>query len=440
LLNASSFLFLKLSFKKQQKEEIVMALHLQELITRELSGENTGKIAALTGESNAGVTDSIGTASATIMGGLMNKAATPDGATEILTRITSSGYNGDFLNRFGDMLSSDRGADTLLESGKELLGCLFGSKLDELDKVFSSATGRAKGSSLSLLAIIAPVVMSILGKKVDADNLGSLGLMSLLNSQKSFVQSAAPSRLSGVLGLLSLSQLGGMPPSSPTGIPGNIPSFLKGLWPFFLILAALFLLINTCSSPSGQETPPATEAVATDTVTAPETAPAPLPADTSAVTSDALGAFGEYALPNGVKLNIPELGIERKLIAFIQDATKPADKETWFSFDRLVFDTGKSTLMATSQEQLNNIGEILKAYPAVELKIGGYTDNVGDPQANKKLSQARAETVMAELVKLGIDNIRLAAEGYGIEHPVADNATEEGRQQNRRVDCRVTKK
>jgi outer membrane protein OmpA-like peptidoglycan-associated protein len=47
---------------------------------------------------------------------------------------------------------------------------------------------------------------------------------------------------------------------------------------------------------------------------------------------------------------------------------------------------------------------------------------------------------MAEVVKLGIDQKRLAAEGYGDQHPVADNATEEGRQKNRRVDCRVSKK
>lgn len=176
------------------------------------------------------------------------------------------------------------------------------------------------------------------------------------------------------------------------------------------------------------------------------TAPIPTAAapDTAAVaapdSANALGAFAEYELPNGVKLNIPEFGIERKLIAFIEDATKPADKETWFSFDRLVFDTGKATLKPESQEQINNINEILKAFPAVTLKFGGYTDNAGNPQANLKLSQERAEAVMAEIVKLGIDKARLAAEGYGDQHPVADNATEEGRQKNRRVDCRVAKK
>ncbi len=133
-------------------------------------------------------------------------------------------------------------------------------------------------------------------------------------------------------------------------------------------------------------------------------------------------------------------GIESKLVAFIEDASKPVDKTTWFSFDRLLFETGKSTLKPSSQEQLVNIAEILKAYPGVEVKIGGYTDNTGDAAANQKLSDERAKSVMAELVKLGIDEERMAAEGYGQEHPVASNDTEEGRAQNRRIDIRVTKK
>jgi cytochrome c oxidase subunit 2 len=143
------------------------------------------------------------------------------------------------------------------------------------------------------------------------------------------------------------------------------------------------------------------------------------------------------------KLNLAGVvanGIENKLIAFIEDKTKAVDKTTWFSFDRLLFETGKSTLKPESQEQLNNIALILKNYPEVDLKVGGYTDNVGDPKKNKALSDERAKSVVAELVKLGVEEKRLKAEGYGEEHPVADNKTEEGRAQNRRIDVRVTKK
>lgn len=153
-----------------------------------------------------------------------------------------------------------------------------------------------------------------------------------------------------------------------------------------------------------------------------------------------LGQFMATKLPNGVELKLPEFGVERKLIAFIEDKSKPVDRATWFSFDRLDFETGSATLKPTSAEQLKNIAEIMNAYPKVAVKIGGYTDNVGNADANLKLSRMRAENTRQELVKLGVDAKRLEAEGYGEKHPVADNATEEGRQKNRRIDLRVTRK
>ena len=55
---------------------------------------------------------------------------------------------------------------------------------------------------------------------------------------------------------------------------------------------------------------------------------------------------------------------------------------TWFDFDRLLFDTGQATLQPASQDQLTDIADILKAYPQVKIRIGGYTDNTGDPAAN----------------------------------------------------------
>jgi outer membrane protein OmpA-like peptidoglycan-associated protein len=86
------------------------------------------------------------------------------------------------------------------------------------------------------------------------------------------------------------------------------------------------------------------------------------------------------------------------------------------------------------------VAEIMKAYPKVKAKIGGYTDNTGDPDSNLKLSQDRATNVMNELVVLGVASDRLTAEGYGQQHPVADNGTDAGRQQNRRIAFRVTEK
>lgn len=416
-----------------------MALNLLELITTGLSGENIGKMAALLGEETSSVKGSLGAVAASIMSGLMNKASATGGAHEIFSQLNAGGFNGDFLNKYGSMLAVGSSTAELQKTGSSLISFLFGRKSDDLGKVIASSTGLAKSSASSLLGMMAPFVMAVLGKQAASDNLDSEGLANLLHAQKNAVQNVAPSGLPGVLGLVSLSQLGGMPPSVPTGIPGNLASFAKGLWPFLLGLAVLGLFLKTCGHQPTKETPPPAAEIAPDTTAAaPDTSTA-VP-DSAAVAADSLGAFGEYELPNGVKLNIPEFGIERKLIAFIEDKTKAVDKETWFSFDRIVFDTGKATLKPESQEQINNINEILKAFPNVSLKFGGYTDNVGDAQANLKLSKERAETVMSEIMKLGIGQERLEAEGYGDQHPVADNATEEGRQKNRRVDCRVTKK
>jgi len=148
----------------------------------------------------------------------------------------------------------------------------------------------------------------------------------------------------------------------------------------------------------------------------------------------------DLTLDGGVSLKGVDVdGIEASLLNFIK-SDKPVDKTTWFDFDRLTFETGSATLKPESQEQLKNIAEILKAYPNVSVKLGGYTDNTGNADANLKLSGDRAQSVKKELTALGIAADRLESEGYGQEHPVASNDTEEGRAQNRRISIQVTKK
>jgi outer membrane protein OmpA-like peptidoglycan-associated protein len=147
-------------------------------------------------------------------------------------------------------------------------------------------------------------------------------------------------------------------------------------------------------------------------------------------------------LPGGFALTGNPTGIEAQLVGFVDDAGKAVDKTTWFNFDRLTFKTGSSELeMDKSKEQLTNMVEILKAYPKLKLKVGGYTDNQGKADANKKLSTARATTVAKAILGMGIKADRLDPEGYGDQHPVcAANDTEECRAQNRRIAVRVTSK
>jgi K(+)-stimulated pyrophosphate-energized sodium pump len=146
------------------------------------------------------------------------------------------------------------------------------------------------------------------------------------------------------------------------------------------------------------------------------------------------------SLPSGFEVKGDTAGIERGLIAFIEGPA-PVDKTSWFNFDRVTFKTGSAAIdMGKSNEQLVNLSEILTAYPGTKLKIGGYTDNTGDEAANMKLSADRANAVRNALMLMGVDGARLEAEGYGSQHPVADNATDEGRAKNRRIAVRVSAK
>ena len=111
-------------------------------------------------------------------------------------------------------------------------------------------------------------------------------------------------------------------------------------------------------------------------------------------------------LPNGKELDTYKGGIEDQLVTFLSSDWKSlgADslKKKWFDFDNLNFELGKSTIVPASEKQLDNISEILKAFPDAKNKIGGYTDASGNADANKKLSQDSADAAKAGLVKRGV--------------------------------------
>jgi OOP family OmpA-OmpF porin len=105
------------------------------------------------------------------------------------------------------------------------------------------------------------------------------------------------------------------------------------------------------------------------------------------------------------------------------------------AMNNILFDTGRATLTAGSASALALIGDVLKADPALRLEIQGHTDNVGAKPANLTLSQQRAAAVRDYLIKtFAIAPDRLTSSGFGDSKPVADNATEPGRAQNRRVE------
>jgi outer membrane protein OmpA-like peptidoglycan-associated protein len=100
----------------------------------------------------------------------------------------------------------------------------------------------------------------------------------------------------------------------------------------------------------------------------------------------------------------------------------------------VLFESGQAELKADAHTSLVEVVDLLQSEPDKKIRIEGHTDGVGEAAANIKLSERRAESVMAALVALGVDASRITSVGMGEDFPIASNENEEGRSKNRRVD------
>jgi outer membrane protein OmpA-like peptidoglycan-associated protein len=108
--------------------------------------------------------------------------------------------------------------------------------------------------------------------------------------------------------------------------------------------------------------------------------------------------------------------------------------------DKVQFELGKAELLPVSFSLLDEVAAMMKDNPQIELlQVEGHTDSIGSATANKTLSNNRAESVRKYIIAKGIAKARLASKGFGPDKPIADNSTDQGREQNRRVEFNILK-
>jgi OmpA-OmpF porin, OOP family len=391
-----------------------MAVNLVELVKGYLTPDIIQKAGSFVGESETATQKAMNGIVPTLIGAFANQASTTGGAEKLIRMLDAGKYDGSALNNLGSLFSGGETTRKAVTEGKDILGSLLGNKTEGLIEQIARFAGIRTGSASSLMALAVPLIMNLLGRQRATIGQSPSALAALLGEQKSWLSSLLPAGIASFLGWT------GYESARPREAPAYVepkretPSWLVPLLVLGgIALVALAWLLNRPAPV--RETPVATR-----------------PAAPAAKMTD-------LELPGGVKVSVPEGSFNYSLhqwLAGTTDTTVPKR----FVFDNLNFETGSTQLTSESMPTVESLVVILKAYPAVAVRLEGHTDSTGDAAANKKLSLDRAVVVKEIMIKGGIADTRVGTDGYGQEKPIASNETEEGRAKNRRTELVVEKR
>jgi outer membrane protein OmpA-like peptidoglycan-associated protein len=159
--------------------------------------------------------------------------------------------------------------------------------------------------------------------------------------------------------------------------------------------------------------------------------------------------YAEVLVPVGQKYDLTYLSLGRRDIAATVSVTNEPNQNVKltlrykreappppFVLSGVNFDTGKATIRPESFSRLDIVVDFMTHKKSSVVEISGHTDNVGNPRANKTLSDKRAQACRDYIVSKGVDRGRVKSIGYGDERPIAGNGTDEGRQKNRRIEAK----
>lgn len=426
-----------------------MANSMFESVLGMITPEMTQSLAGRFGGPPSAIQHGLSAATAATLNGLAKNSSDSGFTDQVMQMVNRAGSQNIAANAASIASAGAGGAAGDLVNRFSTL--VFGPQQGHLAKLVSEHSDVSINAGSGLLKSAAGLVLGNLATRHSAGSFSSGTLASTLRTEGSNLASYVPGSF--------LARLGGTVGDGADRVSGsgsNVihtrgprqPTARSTRWIIPVVAVALgAALLGWLASRQGYNTRPSpalTEMPRSPGPTVTESPANAGPATTvprAGIPSEpSLANRENVSLPDGTDIRVPSDGVEARLVRYLQDSSARASEVTGFDFDRLLFDTGRATLQPQSNEQLDDVAAIMKAYPAVKIRVGGYTDNTGDPNANQKLSQERANSVMTALTQRGVDPSRLSARGYGDQNPVADNSTSEGRQKNRRISIRVAEK
>ena len=342
-----------------------------------LDGGSIDQIASASGASSQSVLQGLKFSIGAVLAGMASKSEDYNSLRTILDLApTGEGIFPQIAHTVADPNSA------LLSAGRSLISAVFGTSGAAVSDAVAAGSGLHTATSSTLLAAASALVTSVLSRRVRMEGLTMHALGDLLQQESGAVRHALPGRLAGMLYPATGAAVS--PVAARAVAPERTVNWLP-LLALALLIPALLWLVRLGTKPTIRKA-------------------------------------------THVTVVTPRLGSANRAVI---DPIYAA-KQDLANID-LKFDTGSVRLRGDSDRDLDKIAASLNRYPDVHMTVNGYTDNLGSSAQNVQLSQERADRVVAELVQRGVPADRLSAEGHGDADPVADNATEAGRAQNRRI-------
>jgi OmpA-OmpF porin, OOP family len=390
-----------------------MLENIQSLLTPEILSRVTGQ----TGESEFAVMKGFGAVVPTIMGMIANRVGDRGFMNDMADLATSTAADPSAIASAAGMAFSTTGEGTMTDTDN-WLSSLFGRNLSGLADSVSRYAGIRGSSAATLLSVGAPLVLTYLGRLLRRHNFDAAELGDELRGMRSEIAAALPPGFDLPPGLrATFSALRSATPMITRPVP-YVPqaAHTSSLNVPTLVLVAVLGVAGMLWWGVRQY----------------QHAQTSVNRGMSTVvgTSGTTDGMISRTLPGNVNLRFPAGGMEDALSSYL---ASPIKGSAAFEFNQIGFDVGSAALTPPSREQLRNVAAILNAYPKTSATVEGYTDNVGDEAGNLTLSQARADSVADALTVDGVASGRVHAVGFGSQKPIASNATEFGREQNRRI-------
>jgi outer membrane protein OmpA-like peptidoglycan-associated protein len=422
-----------------------MSINLLDLFNTQVTGQLASQASNFLGESENEIQSALGGLVPTILSSLIHKTSETGGINSIMEMINKLdlGALSNLHNLFDGGKSTVNG---LMNNGNGIVESLLGNKSSGVSELIAKLSGLKNDSSSSLLKMAAPLLMGLIGNQVS----GKSGdyLSDLLMEQKDYVTQALPAGIGSLLGYTNLfvdssnsvnttlkSAVDQKMETQPSARESN--SLLKWFLPILVGAGLIFYITKDGCNKTVEETITSTEDYADD---AAESIKDVVVNTTEGLDENLKSAFAQ--VDESAKTFFEGLSIE---VGSAADQIKTYILEDFtgnprFTIKNVNFASGSAQLSPEGQTEVDNLAALMKAYPAIKIDIYGHTDNAGDADSNLKLSEARAIAIMMRLVGKGnIDQSRLTAKGLGQTEPIADNNTEEGRAQNRRIELKVRK-